>query len=169
MIFVSFMFRDLDMAESVVLRLEDAGTDCVRANLSRIPEDELCGTIQYYLHASTHSIVVTSPGVPPSPWVAFEAGFALALRHPLFVFGSSDDALPPFLSEWPLLPDLAALDQFVHVYRESFVGLEQKDVVALRNVERQHGLQFQTFKFDTWSKWLKEEFRKSVNRIDEIR
>jgi hypothetical protein len=93
----------------------------------------------------------------------------LALRHPLFVFGSRDDALPPFLAEWPLLPDFTALEQFVRIYQESFVELEQKDVKALRNMERQHGIQFQTFKFDTWSKWLKEEFRKSVNRIDEIR
>jgi hypothetical protein len=122
MISVSFMFRDLEVAKGVVRRLEDAGVDCVHANLSRIPDDELRGTLEYYLHTSAHSIVVTSPGVSSSPWVAFEAGFALALRHPLFVFGSSDDALSPFLAEWPLLPDWAALDQFVRVYRESFVG-----------------------------------------------
>jgi hypothetical protein len=122
MISVSFMFCDPEVAKGVVRRLEDAGVDCVHADLSRISDDELHRTLEYYLHTSAHSIVVTSPGVPPSPWVAYEAGFALALRHPWFVFGSSDDVLPPTLAEWSLLPDWATLDLFVRVYRESFVG-----------------------------------------------
>jgi hypothetical protein len=99
MISVSFMFRDLEVAKGVVRRLKDAGVDCVHADSSRIPEDELRGTLECYLSSSAHSIVVTSPGLPRRGGVAYEASFALALRHLWFVFGSSDDALPPALAD----------------------------------------------------------------------
>ena len=168
MVFVSYSYRNLDVAEAIAQRLEEAGAECVRANLSRIPDDQLTGTIHYYLHLSSHSIVIVSGGVSPSPWVSFEAGFALGLRHPLFVLGSGDDALPPFLAEWPTIPDLAALDQFIRVYQESTEGWDQSDKRMLKNVDGQNALQFENFRMKTWSSVLKDNYMRSINRIDEI-
>jgi hypothetical protein len=169
-VFVSFMFRELEVAERVVSRLETAGVDCVRANFSRIAEDELAQTIEFHLARSTHSIVVTSPGVSPSPWVAFEVGFALASRHPLFVFGTPDESLPPFLAQWPVIPGWADLEDFVEVYNHALTGLDEQDRGTLKNLDMQAALGFQSFKFETWANLSKVKHDKLMkDRRDNIR
>jgi hypothetical protein len=168
MVFVSFTFRDLDIAERLVATLETADVACVRANLSKIPEDELCAAIESRLIESTHSIVVTSPGEPVSPWVAFESGFAVALRHPLYTFGSSDDQLPPFLAQWPSIPDWQSLSTFIRLFHATS-ALDQQDHQVARLTTVQDGLQFQGHKHTTWSTWSKELHRQAMQAIAAIR
>jgi hypothetical protein len=169
MIFVSFMFRDITLATELISRLEGASVPCVHANLEKIPENSLCATIEQYLLLSTHSIVVANATSAPSPWVAFEAGFALALRHPLFTFGSQSDTLPPFLSQWPSIPDWEELDLFVNVYKSGRLQLDEQDSKTLSAVDLQGALQFQTFKTATCTDWLRERYHRVRLPINQIR
>ena len=139
-VFVSHGQHDTGLAELLNRALKDQGLSTWLVS-SLEPSDQFESAIRNAM-AECHAVVVLlTPAMLNSQWLAVEVGAAIAWNKPIYVLydGVALDQIPGYLSQYHLLP-VSQISEVVHKISESRQPLSDQDRASLLQAYQETGL-----------------------------
>ena len=139
-VFVSHGQHDTGLAELLNRALKDQGLSTWLVS-SLEPSDQFESAIRNAM-AECHAVVILlTPAMLNSQWLAVEVGAAIAWNKPIYVLydGVALDQIPGYLSQYHLLP-VSQISEVVHKISESRQPLSDQDRASLLQAYQETGL-----------------------------
>lgn len=132
-VFISHRTQDNDKAKAIAVRLYQHNIVCYLDDFDpRLRSGrQITALLIDAIHKCTHLMALVTNATRDSWWVPFEIGVARETPRRIATYDVSTEALPEYLTEWPVLKSDRDLDLFATAYHRDKAGKPSREKYAM--------------------------------------